>query len=70
MNNSKKFDLITIGGATVDLSFYSKDGELVSTGNITKQKLLAFEYGAKIIADKVFTTLAGERPMLPFRLVA
>ncbi len=56
---SKKFDLITIGGATIDISFYSKEGELVHTGNITKQKLLAFEYGAKIVADKVFTTFGG-----------
>jgi ribokinase len=55
----RKFDLITIGGATVDLSFYSKEGELVSTGNITKQKLLAFEYGAKVVADKIYTTCGG-----------
>lgn len=57
--NKKQFDLVTIGGATVDISFYSKEGELVSTGNATKQKLLAFEYGAKIIADRVFTTGGG-----------
>ena len=55
----RKFDLITVGGATVDLSFYSKEGELVSTGNITKQKLLAFEYGAKVVADKIYTTCGG-----------
>ena len=55
----KKFDLVTVGGATVDISFYSKEGELISTGNIIKQKLLAFEYGAKIVADRVFTTFGG-----------
>jgi ribokinase len=55
----KQFDLITVGGATVDLSFYSQEGELVSTGNITKQKLLAFEYGAKVVADKIYTTCGG-----------
>ncbi|MFA6594068.1 MAG: carbohydrate kinase family protein [Candidatus Buchananbacteria bacterium] len=55
----KQFDLITVGGATVDISFYSKEGELVSTGNTVKQKLLAFEYGAKIVADRVFKTFGG-----------
>lgn len=55
----EKFDLITVGGATVDISFYSKEGELISTGNAIKQKLLAFEYGAKIVADRVFNTFGG-----------
>ena len=55
----KQYDLITVGGATVDISFYSKEGELVSTGKATKQRLLAFEYGAKIVADRVFSTCGG-----------
>jgi len=55
----RKFDLITVGGATVDISFYSKEGEIIKTGNATKQRLLAFEYGAKIVADRVFTTCGG-----------
>jgi len=54
----RKFDLITIGGATVDISFYSSDGELIPAGS-SKQKMLAFEYGAKVIADRVFTTCGG-----------
>jgi sugar/nucleoside kinase (ribokinase family) len=53
-----KFDLITVGGATVDISFYSSDGELIPAGS-SKQKMLAFEYGAKVIADRVFTTCGG-----------
>ncbi len=59
MLKKKKFDLITVGGSTVDISFYSKEGELVSTSNVSKQKLLAFEYGAKVVADRVFTTCGG-----------
>lgn len=59
MFKKRKFDLITVGGSTVDISFYSKEGELISTSNITKQKLLAFEYGAKIIADRVFISCGG-----------
>jgi sugar/nucleoside kinase (ribokinase family) len=59
ITTKKQFDLVTVGGATVDISFYSKDGELITTGNATKQKLLAFEYGAKVVADRVFITCGG-----------
>ena len=55
----KKYDIVSVGGATVDILFYSKEGELISTGNIAKQKLLAFEYGDKILADRVFYTCGG-----------
>src|SRR3990167_894402 len=57
--NIKKFDVVSIGGATSDFMFYSGEGELISTGNLTKQKLLAFEYGAKIMADKLYPTYGG-----------
>lgn len=56
---NKKFDVVSIGGATGDFMFYSGDGELISTSNLTKQKLLAFEYGAKILADKLYKTYGG-----------
>ncbi len=56
---SKKYDIITIGGATKDIMFYSGEGELLSAGNPTKQKLLAFEYGAKIMIDKLHFTFGG-----------
>jgi len=55
----KKYDVVSVGGATVDILFYSKEGELISTGDIAKQKLLAFEYGDKILADRVFYTCGG-----------
>lgn len=55
----KQFDLISIGGATVDISFYSKEGELIPAGGNAKQKMLAFEYGAKVVADRVYTTCGG-----------
>lgn len=54
-----KYHIVTIGGATRDIMFYSREGELVSTGNLTKQKLLAFEYGAKILADKLYFSFGG-----------
>ena len=56
---NKNFDIIAIGGATRDIMFYSGEGELIKTGNLTKQKLLAFEYGAKILADKLFFSFGG-----------
>lgn len=56
---ARKYNVVTIGGATRDIMFYSGEGELVSTGNLTKQKLLAFEYGAKILADKLYFTFGG-----------
>lgn len=55
----KKYDVVSVGGATIDILFYSKEGELISTGDIAKQKLLAFEYGDKILADRVFYTCGG-----------
>ncbi len=58
-SKSKKFDIVTIGGATSDFMFYSGEGEIISTTDLTKQKLLAFEYGAKILADKLFPTFGG-----------
>lgn len=58
-SKSKKFDIVTIGGATSDFMFYSGEGEIISTANLTKQKLLAFEYGAKILADKLYPTFGG-----------
>jgi sugar/nucleoside kinase (ribokinase family) len=53
------YNIITVGGATRDIMFYSGEGELVKTGNMTKQRLLAFEYGAKILADKLNFSFGG-----------
>ena len=55
-----KFDFITIGGATEDITFYTKEGELLDNKkDILRQKLLAFEYGAKIKVDKAYSTYGG-----------
>lgn len=56
----KKFDVITIGGATQDIMYYTDDAEIIKNKkNILKQKLIAFEYGAKIISDDVYLTFGG-----------
>ena len=54
MNKIKKYDVVSVGGLTRDVMFYSGAGEVISGASPTKQKLLAFEYGAKILADKIF----------------
>ncbi len=55
-----KFDFITIGGATEDMTFYTKEGVIIDNKkDILRQKLFAFEYGAKLQVDKGFSTFGG-----------
>ncbi len=55
-----KYDIITIGGATEDITFYTREGILIKNKkDILRQKLLAFEYGAKIKIDKAHSTFGG-----------
>ena len=55
-----KFDIITIGGATEDISLNTKDGVLLDNkDDLLKQKLLAFEYGAKIEIEKAALSFGG-----------
>ncbi len=54
------FNVITIGGATRDIIFVTDKGKIISTPeNLTEQKLLAFEYGAKIKSDQVYFSSGG-----------
>ena len=55
-----KYDVITIGGATEDITFFTKEGILIDNKkDILRQKLLAFEYGAKMKIDKSYSTFGG-----------
>lgn len=55
-----KYDVVAIGGATEDITFFTKEGILIDNKqDLTKQKLLAFEYGAKIKVDKSFSNFGG-----------
>ncbi len=55
-----KFDIITIGGAVRDVTFYTNEGKVFSTPqDITAQRLLAFEYGAKISIKEAYLNLGG-----------
>jgi sugar/nucleoside kinase (ribokinase family) len=54
------FDIVTIGGATRDITFITDKGRVVKTPeNLTEQSLLAFEYGAKIRSDEVYFNFGG-----------
>lgn len=54
------YDFITIGGATEDITFYTSEGILIDNKkDLTRQKLLAFEYGAKIKVNKSFSGFGG-----------
>lgn len=55
-----KYDVITIGGSTEDITFYTKEGVLLDNKeDILRQKLLAFEFGAKLKVDKAYDTFGG-----------
>ncbi|MDI3496199.1 MAG: hypothetical protein PWQ35_220 [Patescibacteria group bacterium] len=54
------YDFITIGGVTRDISFFTNDGILLDNSHdLLRQKLLAFEHGAKIKVDKFYFTYGG-----------
>jgi len=56
----KKIDVIAIGGAVLDFTFYTDQGKVFSTPeNLTAQRMLGFEYGAKISPTESHLTLGG-----------
>ncbi|MDD5031979.1 MAG: PfkB family carbohydrate kinase [Patescibacteria group bacterium] len=60
ISNGARYDVITIGGATEDITFYTREGILIDNKkDILRQKLLAFEYGAKMKIDKSYSTFGG-----------
>jgi len=53
-------NITTIGGATRDITFVTDKGKVIETPeNLTEQKLLGFEYGAKIKSEEVFFNFGG-----------
>ena len=55
-----RFDIVTIGGAVKDFTFYTDAGKFFSTPeNLTAQRMLAFEYGAKINIKEAHTNFGG-----------
>ncbi len=55
-----KNKITTIGGATKDIMFYTDDMLLIDNKkDLLRQKLIAFEYGAKLYSNDVFLTYGG-----------
>lgn len=55
-----RYDIVTIGGAVEDITFYTKEGQVIDNQqDILRQTLLAFEYGTKIKIDAAHTTFGG-----------
>ena len=56
----KKYDVVTIGGATRDIIFYTDQGRIIHTpDDILRQKMISFEYGAKLISRQVIFGTGG-----------
>lgn len=53
------FDIITIGGATRDIIFCTENGKIIKTSDPLCQKLLGFEYGAKLAIKNAHFTFGG-----------
>jgi ribokinase len=54
------YDFIAIGGATRDISFFTDQGVLLDNKkDVLRQKILAFEAGAKIKVDKYYYSYGG-----------
>ncbi len=55
-----KYDIISIGGATRDISFFTTEGLIIKNpSDLLRQELLAFEQGAKIKVDKFHYLFGG-----------
>lgn len=54
------FDVVSIGGAVKDHTLYIDGGKIFGTPqNITSQKMVAFEYGAKLKTREAYLSLGG-----------
>ncbi len=55
-----KYDFITVGGSTEDITVFTREGIVIENkDNILQQRLFAFEYGAKLQVDRAYSTFGG-----------
>lgn len=60
MIKKNKYHILTIGGATCDITFYTNEGILIDNKkDLLRQKMIGFEYGAKIKISKTYNTFGG-----------
>jgi ribokinase len=54
------YDVVTIGGAVRDIVLVTNQGSIIQTPeNLTAQKMVAFEYGAKLVVPVSYKHLGG-----------
>lgn len=57
---SMKYDFITIGGVCEDQFIYTKEGVVIDNKkDLLRQKLIGFEYGAKVLVDQAENSFGG-----------
>lgn len=55
-----KYDIIAVGGTTEDITFYTNEAKMIDNkDDILAQRLMAFEYGAKLRIDRSYSTFGG-----------
>lgn len=55
-----KYDFVTVGGAVEDITVYTRETSIIENRkDLLCQKLMAFEYGAKLKVEKSFSTFGG-----------
>lgn len=55
-----KYDFITVGGTTEDITFYTNEAIMIDNkDDVLVQKLMAFEYGAKLRINRSYSTFGG-----------
>lgn len=55
-----KYDIISVGGATEDITLRTMEGLLIDNKrDVLRQKLFAFEYGAKVKIDESHSSFGG-----------
>lgn len=56
----KHYDIVAVGGAVADITFYTNHGRVFRTPeNPVEQRMLAFEFGAKIPVSEAHFTIGG-----------
>lgn len=61
MTTKPHYDIVSVGSAVRDTTFYTNAAELIDNPqhDLTKSKLIGFEYGAKIRGDNIFQSIGG-----------
>ncbi|MBS3119363.1 carbohydrate kinase family protein [Candidatus Woesearchaeota archaeon] len=54
-----KYDVITLGSATLDVFVYTKNQDLIKVSGLDKRDLMAYPIGSKILIDELHFSIGG-----------